>query len=259
MIDKDNLDIFALDGLRNALALCKDHEYGADFLEPYPWQTEELERFPELIPESIGLSIIEQRLDDGSYINAKGLDPARFWEDLDKIWDDTQLVFDAYYEYESDFMLLEKSRVLRALMQDLEDDFWTNLDRYEATIEAIVQERRSQQKGLPDEKDDAEGAGTDDQGVYDGVAAVTDWFEGVIDRIRQAASPEASDDETTFDSKSVTEVPAHSVWFTLRDSLPSFASCTVRENCARHGVLRNSSTKATKMEPKLYTISNECA
>jgi len=189
MIDKDNLDVFALQGLKNAIELCKDHEFGSDFMEPYPWQSEALEGFPELIPESIGLSTIEQRLEDGSYMLAKGLEPALFWEDVEKIWDDTQLVFDAYYEYESDFMLLEKSRVLRALMQDLEEDFWSNLDRYEATIETMVRkskmERTSRQLGASD-TERAENAG-----AY--VETVTGWFGGLIQGMTRA---DVSDDDT---------------------------------------------------------------
>eukprot|EP00397_Hematodinium_sp_SG-2012_P017595 GEMP01018001.1.p1 GENE.GEMP01018001.1~~GEMP01018001.1.p1 ORF type:complete len:317 (+),score=59.00 GEMP01018001.1:493-1443(+) len=125
------------------------------------------------------LSFISEMLDNGSYETASGVNVEAFWCDLDQIWSDTELVFDAYFEYESDFPLLEKSRVMKALCEDLEDEFFAKLQRYEDIVK--LQDKRNTEPAAISSDDEMKNAdGYFNDTWVKGIAGAADAGAGML-------------------------------------------------------------------------------
>lgn len=112
------------------------------FREPLPWKELGLLDYEEVVKKPCDFKTISEKLDAKRYDDEEGfLDPDAFWEDVFLCFDNVRQYFHSDPEVEA----VEMAEVMTRAAEDLEDEFWQELQQFEQEMNWDEMAQRGQE------------------------------------------------------------------------------------------------------------------
>jgi len=109
--------------LRRSLhAICMRPE-AEDFLEPVAYEGSQLLKYQEVVQHPIDLGTIEEKLREGLYYSAEGIDADLFWADISSCWENCK----RYHGYDETVEACHVAETMRLFSEELMGKYWSEL------------------------------------------------------------------------------------------------------------------------------------